>query len=169
MAKRTRTDFQYVHELESDTDVSDCEQVNKNSLRLGKSVHVDEHVRALEQQKSRGTAALWPVFRIVRFEVADTQKQQRWFVMTLQCKSCSTYLNPSVTAFNHCNKHNGPDGKIVYKCFKGSRTRQYIANNQQIKDGSRDASTPEKGMLTQAAEHNRSVKSCCLHAHRSTC
>jgi hypothetical protein len=118
-----------VHELENDTDVSDYEQLNVKSLSLGKSIDVDEHVRALEQQKARGTAPWWATFRIVRIEVADTQKQQRWFVVRLQCKSCSSYLsanNPSVTALNHCKKNNGQDGKVIYECFKDSRTRLQV-------------------------------------------
>jgi hypothetical protein len=57
MAKRSRTDLQYVHELDKHTEVCDYEQLNVKSVYSGKSVDADQHVCVLEQQTSPGTAA----------------------------------------------------------------------------------------------------------------
>jgi hypothetical protein len=52
-----------------------------------------------------------------------------WFVVKLRCElfsPCLSASKPPVTALDPCKRIDGPDGKVMYECFKDSRTQQCI-------------------------------------------
>jgi hypothetical protein len=82
----------------SDVPASELEHYDsvEQDRKLLQAVHpADNLYDKIMRQKCSGTSSWWKQFTVVKVEMADQARKERWWAVRLQCDGCNAFLSSS--------------------------------------------------------------------------